>query len=733
MEKKKRLHFGVLFSHVDNQNQYQIWNGIVAFAEEMDINLTAYISAYVNNDNFSSNLETCFETIYNNKSLDGLIVQTGFVAHSVEVGKLYDYIARVPKRLPVISVSLAIPGVPSVLVDNVDGMFSAVDHLIKAHGKKNIAFVKGIDGHGEAEDRLKGYKRALEDNGIAFDENYVFPGKFSQYCGTQAVIDMLDIRKIPVDAIACSNDQNAIGVLNELKNRNIMVPSDMAVTGFDDDPSLASYIPSLSTVRQDFFEIGLASARVLFDKINGKPVDELNFVAPVFIARQACGCLAKEITQDTQSDSLISYVSQKFTQLFAKEMPAKEIDGLVAELIGKITAMPFKKDVFLGAFNEILFNYNHLNRNLSLWEEGISVLSMGIELYQSKIKSAYAVMSALISAATLVHDIKRKKELMREMELNGLRMHTRRATSSMVLLFDIDSLADELYKSLPALNMPTAFVGIYKTPIKRGEENADRVIETLIGFDGERRFSMKHNAWNPIRFSDYSTIDHFDYDRERRALIFLPLFFDDEEMGVTILPYNADIIVDAYELIRVSISTAVKGAELVSKIQTLSITDELTGLLNRRGFFQFAYSRLLHLKRNTGSVPIVMFMDMDGLKTVNDTYGHNEGDKAIIAFAKIISEALREEDIIGRVGGDEFVVLSSVKSHEQGEQVVKRIRAKFDEYNQRKLHPYDVACSIGSVALDEITRENFDAAMLNADNVLYKEKMAKKAKGLIRE
>jgi len=165
----------------------------------------------------------------------------------------------------------------------------------------------------------------------------------------------------------------------------------------------------------------------------------------------------------------------------------------------------------------------------------------------------------------------------------------------------------------------------------------------------------------------------------------------------------------------------------------LSITDELTGLYNRRGFFQFSYARLPNLSRESLRLPFIMFLDMDGLKSINDTYGHNEGDIAIAAFARVLRDALREEDIIGRIGGDEFVVFSSVKSKEDGNHVVRRIREKLDEYNKEKLHPYHVQGSIGSIVLEDTTRECFEAAMLSADSVLYDEKMDKKKKGLSRQ
>jgi diguanylate cyclase (GGDEF)-like protein len=125
-------------------------------------------------------------------------------------------------------------------------------------------------------------------------------------------------------------------------------------------------------------------------------------------------------------------------------------------------------------------------------------------------------------------------------------------------------------------------------------------------------------------------------------------------------------------------------------------------------------------------------MDMDGLKMINDNYGHKEGDRAIAALAHILKDTLRKEDIIGRMGGDEFVVFSSVKSKETGEHVENRIRSRIAEYNSRNLHPYAVNCSIGSVILEEATRKCFDEAILKSDEALYKEKMKKKKLGISR-
>jgi diguanylate cyclase (GGDEF)-like protein len=84
------------------------------------------------------------------------------------------------------------------------------------------------------------------------------------------------------------------------------------------------------------------------------------------------------------------------------------------------------------------------------------------------------------------------------------------------------------------------------------------------------------------------------------------------------------------------------------------------------------------------------------------------------------------------MGGDEFIVFSAVKSKEIGDQVANRLRGKIDEYNVLNKHVYKVACSIGSVVLEEANKECFEAAILRADEVLYEEKMRKKKLGISR-
>jgi len=741
MKQKKRLHFGVLFSSIDNTCQCKIWEGIVMFAKKHNIHLTAYLGTYQSKDDFDSHYETCFQAIKNSAVLDGLIMFSGFIAEDIGIEKFKKHISELPKTLPLVSVSFPIEGIPSVLVDNEKGIFDAVEHLVKHHSKENIAFVKGPDGHPEAESRLLGYKKALKENGIEFDKRYVLKGHFSEQSGREAITELLDVRKIPFDSIVASDDETAIGVMEELDARKILVPTNVAVTGFDDDAASETYIPSLSTARQMFFEIGNVAANTLCEYISGKEVPEIFVVAPDFIARQSCGCLEESVVLSRlKNDNVVSasfiypFVLRKFISIFPKSIPITQVHSWATVLVEKITENPFNRKSFLHLFNEILIHYRRYSRDFASWHDAVEVLFESIELYQNEIVNMGGVISTLNSASTLIHSIHYKENKCRELILGDAQRLLRKSANKLVLTFDIDSLGDKLQQLLPELSIYTAIVGFYKQSITAGDSNASRTIDKVIGFDEQKAINVKLNANKPISFANHSSINGFDFERELRTLFFIPLFFNDEELGVALLPYNNVNPIDIYETLRINISTAVKGAELMAKVRTLSITDELTGLLNRRGFFQFAYARLPYLNRHCNISPVVLFMDMDGLKLINDTYGHKEGDTAIAVCAKLLREVLREEDIIGRIGGDEFVAFTSVKTAENSKDVIRRIRKKFDDYNARKNHPYLVSCSVGAVILEPgATREKFDLTVQDADSVLYAEKMKKKGKGLARQ
>ena len=186
--------FGVLFSNADNFAQTEMWKGMNEFARLHNIHLIAYMGTYQSShEDFASHLDTCFDAIYNSKNLDGVILFSGFISHLIGGDEIYnEYVYKIPEHISCVSMSHVVENVPSILVDSAGGVFNAVDHLIRVHGKRKIVFVRGPEGHQEAQERLVGYQRALAENGLTFDPNYVIPGDFSHEGGRRAAMILLD-------------------------------------------------------------------------------------------------------------------------------------------------------------------------------------------------------------------------------------------------------------------------------------------------------------------------------------------------------------------------------------------------------------------------------------------------------------------------------------------------------------------------------------------------------------
>ncbi len=162
------------------------------------------------------------------------------------------------------------------------------------------------------------------------------------------------------------------------------------------------------------------------------------------------------------------------------------------------------------------------------------------------------------------------------------------------------------------------------------------------------------------------------------------------------------------------------------KLESLSLTDELTGLSNRRGFFTLGQQQVKIARRLRNDV-FLFYLDVDQLKRVNDTYGHPAGDRLLVAVATILKETLRESDIIARIGGDEFAVLA-MRSHRGGEKaVLGRIEDRVRAHNLASPKRGRLSLSIGLVRHDPKKASSLEEVLAQADYLMYREKRGKLA------
>lgn len=156
-------------------------------------------------------------------------------------------------------------------------------------------------------------------------------------------------------------------------------------------------------------------------------------------------------------------------------------------------------------------------------------------------------------------------------------------------------------------------------------------------------------------------------------------------------------------------------------LHTKTLIDELTGLYNRRGFISLARQQIKTAERMSRDV-VHVFLDVDGMKQINDTFGHREGDLALIETADILRATFRESDVLARMGGDEFAVLALETSALAGDALIERLRRQVGDRNSRGHRPYALSFSIGSTRHAAGTPCLLDELLARADGLMYEQK-----------
>jgi len=161
------------------------------------------------------------------------------------------------------------------------------------------------------------------------------------------------------------------------------------------------------------------------------------------------------------------------------------------------------------------------------------------------------------------------------------------------------------------------------------------------------------------------------------------------------------------------------------EISFISVTDQLTGLYNRRGFITLAEQQLRFSDRGKRDM-LLFFADLDGMKWINDTLGHEEGDRALHDVAVILKETFRASDIIARIGGDEFAILAIDTTGIYPEVMMTRLQNQIDVHNHEDNRRYKISISMGAAYYDPENPCSLDDLMSRADAVMYEQKRRKK-------
>jgi diguanylate cyclase (GGDEF)-like protein len=198
------------------------------------------------------------------------------------------------------------------------------------------------------------------------------------------------------------------------------------------------------------------------------------------------------------------------------------------------------------------------------------------------------------------------------------------------------------------------------------------------------------------------------------------------EAGVSLMAaaLSAALLASVFWVCRLLRRLDLERSKAEGVLRELSLIDELTELLNRRGFIERARQQLVAAQRDERP-SLVCFIDLDGLKRINDTLGHVAGDRAIASFARVLRSTFRESDVLARLGGDEFVVFAVDSSNPNA--IRARIAAALAAFNRGGREPFELAASVGTAMSSPSSTATIEALLQEADEKMYAEKQARRA------
>jgi len=204
---------------------------------------------------------------------------------------------------------------------------------------------------------------------------------------------------------------------------------------------------------------------------------------------------------------------------------------------------------------------------------------------------------------------------------------------------------------------------------------------------------------------------------------------EDEQLALRAIRMGAqDYIVKGLyrpELTARALRFAIERHRIMASHMGRAMQDELTGLYNRRGFLEFSTKQLRLSVRDEKDL-VLLYIDLDNMKMVNDSFGHENGDNLLKDTADILRKALRETDILARMGGDEFVALALGAAPEYTGIIVTRLMRCVQDYNQSAQRPFNISLSLGIASFDPRNPVTIEELLMRADQAMYMDKRSHK-------
>lgn len=552
------------------------WKGAAEEAKKHNINLFGFHGNTINDENsFIKQSNIIYDLAYSGK-IDGLISWKGNMTLNISDQELLDFLKSF--GVPVVTVEGSLPEFPCINYGNYEGMKMNIDHLVKVHGYKKIAYCGLIDNHTGYIERFRGFSDQMRHYGLAVDQELIKPYLvwIPEYGGVPAnkVMDawLKECLAKKVEAVIGACDPVSEWIIARLTILGANIPDDIAVVGFDGFDEYQDLKTPLTTINPDWDNLGRLCVKTMADILDNKEVPRLIITPAKPRIAISCGCLETNVLKASYKGiNLIPHIFSRNkcfnkVQAMIKQIPGidpRETTGQILEsFISDITKKG--EDVFIRTFSSIMQNTINSEEILVKWEQIITYFQNNLHCLfrkRSHISKAYSL--CLQASILLTNSLHRLKN--RQIADAGNRINTERTLGlELTTAFKLEELCSVLAVGLPKLSIHTFYLVLYEDP--REYSFPDHVPEWSaieLAMENGRQIQVKTED---KRFKTNEIIPEKIYSgNTQRNYCAFPLHFRKTQIGVIV--YDTEgYFFDTYIFIANQLSSGIQGILMINQV-----------------------------------------------------------------------------------------------------------------------------------------------------------------------
>lgn len=530
---------GFILSTIHAGSALKLWHKLAARAMQDDGAFFIFPGGKLDAKNSPEHPRNDIYKLVNSSNIDGLISWASSISGSVSLSELEDFHKQF-NAIPFVTIGQKVPGHPCSEFDAYTGMKDLVQHFIKVHAAKRIAFIRGPKSHTSAEDRFRGYKDALVQAGLDPSENQrLITDNFSWYDGEKGVIQLVEERGLvpgkDFDALIAASDLMTFSAVNYLKQKGFRIPKDVIVGGFNDTEECRISVPSFSTVHMPHAELGVDAYTKISNILNGMLGVSDTTLSSYPIIRESCGC---NYTKSILSDAKIKIKSKEqfsseLCRIFRLEPESAQLEGLVTAVFEG------DKNKFYDLFTQRLTTYFENDG------ETLNLFSV-ISLFRNTTCLESDYIEKIIRHVTLlIPRIQERVLIEKSYAAEKVNAAISSLKSDLLSVFDRKELISVLKNRLDKVGIKTVALVLYE----------DETYSCYVGGYN----SVGELRQEELRFPrDFFVPERYSSDFAHGTFIVQPLFVDGRSYGYIICNYSGCNGI-VYEDIRASVSTTLQS------------------------------------------------------------------------------------------------------------------------------------------------------------------------------